>query len=123
MSFTTQLLKGYVMSDIVKVVNRYLIPKYIDFEGICKYGLIEELILVDIEFYANINFTRGFYFACQYGYVEIVNWLIKNRFDYDNILNVYLSTACRFKHLDICKLLIVYGAYHCTNCVNHEFII
>jgi hypothetical protein len=45
MSFTTQLLKGCVMSDIVNVINRYLVPKNVTIEQIYEMGLVEQLLV------------------------------------------------------------------------------
>jgi hypothetical protein len=96
MSFTTQLLKGCVMSDIVKVINRYLrpnpecygqvsdngvdeipesalIPKYIAINNICKFGLFEQLLEYDQNNF--INYNTELATACKYGYLEIVKWL------------------------------------------------
>jgi ankyrin repeat protein len=101
MSFTMQLLKGCVMLDIIKVVNRYLVPKNPTFKQMCNLGIVEHLLV----FCQNNNpdFNNGLNSACQGGQLEIVNLMIKKGAFF---LNDELENACEGGHLEIVNLII-----------------
>jgi ankyrin repeat protein len=94
MSFVTQLLKGCVMLDVVKVVDRYLVPRDATFEQICKMGLVENLLEYCQSY--NPDFDNGIGYACQIGYLEIVKFMINNGAD----ITHGFCTVCRFGNDD-----------------------
>jgi ankyrin repeat protein len=93
MSFTTQLLKGCVMLDIVNVVNRYLVPKNPTFKQMCNLGIVEHLL----DYCQNNipDWNDGLYDACRGGQLEIVNLMIKKG---ANDWNLGLEYACEGGH-------------------------
>jgi hypothetical protein len=105
MSFTMQLLKGCVMSDIVNVVNRYLVPKNPTFKQMCNLGIVEHLL----DYCQNNipDWNDGLNYACQDGQLEIVNLMIVKG---ANEWNIGLFNACRGGQLEIVKLMIEKGA-------------
>jgi hypothetical protein len=106
MSFTAQLLKGCIGSDIVKVVSRYLSSKNATFKQLCIMGLVEQVMDICQN---NNDYYRGFMIACEYGILEIVKIIINIKNQNFNINNgMYL--ICRGNHLEILNLLIAHGA-------------
>jgi ankyrin repeat protein len=110
MSFTTQLLKGCVMSDIVNVVNRYLVPKNPTFKQLCSIGLVEQLLIYCLN--NKLKSNDGLNYACQGGNLEIVKLMIKKG---ANIWNWGLEGACEGGHLEIVNLMIEKGANDWNN--------
>jgi ankyrin repeat protein len=114
MSFTTQLLKGCVMLDIVNVVNRYLVPKNPTFKQLCSIGLVEQLLVFCLNTKQktnncsiSLNFNLGLNYACQNGQLEIVNLMIKKG---ATNWNWGISGACQNGQLKIVNLMIEKGA-------------
>jgi ankyrin repeat protein len=105
MAFTTQILKGCVRSDIVKVVDRYLVPKNVTFKQMCNIGLVEQLLVYCLN--NNPQFEKVFYSACSGGHLEIINIMIEKGAD-EWISG--LSGACQGGHLEIVNLMIEKGA-------------
>jgi hypothetical protein len=150
MSFTTQLLKECVMLDVVRVINKYLVPKNVTFEQLCTLGLVEQLLeycncTFNIPYnYINgleyafknrnlgiieliikkekDNWNYGLIYACESGYLEIAKLMIKKGAD---SFNWGLEYACCCENLELVNLMIKNGAIYCSYCknVNHLFII
>jgi hypothetical protein len=105
MNFTTQLLKGLLLSDIVKVINRYIIPKNVTLEQMYKLGLIEPLMSFCQN--TNINYDNGLSIVCQYNYLEIVNLMIKKG---AKDWNEGLYSACKTGNIEFIELMVEKGA-------------
>jgi hypothetical protein len=108
MLFTTKLLKGCILSDVVNVINRYLAPKNPNFKQLCTFGIIEQLL--EYCQYNNVHYSYyndGIYYACEDGYLEVVELTIKKG---ANKWNDGFSGACQFDQLDIAKRMIEAGA-------------
>jgi ankyrin repeat protein len=125
MSFTTKLLKGVVLSDIVRIVDRYLVPKYAlvpknaNFKQLCSIGLYEHIM--DYCLHITPNFNDGLLYASEYGHSDIVNLMINKG---AITLNMAFYIACLCGHFEVVSLIINKGeinwkyGYSCSNITN-----
>jgi ankyrin repeat protein len=109
MAFTTQLLAGYVLSDVVKVVNMYLSPKNTIFKEMCELGLIEQVLEYCQHNYDDFRdryldiYNMGLYYACESGNADIAKLMIKKG---ATNLKCTFENACANGHLEIINVLI-----------------
>jgi ankyrin repeat protein len=133
MSFTSHLLNGCVLPDIVKIINKYFAPINPTLNSICSFGLFEHLVLYNQSKIINFN-DRGFNSACSSGYLDIVLFMIKygatnwneglyeaSKSGHSTIIKLLIKKkafdwnwalfgACQGGHLDIANLMIQNGA-------------
>ena len=100
---TSQVLNGYLISDLRQLVLKYCWPKTRNVWDLCAYGNYEETSILEDE-----NWNYGLSGACRGGHMEIVLLMIEkgvvDNWDWG------LRGACEGGHMRVVLLMIEKGA-------------
>jgi ankyrin repeat protein len=137
MLFSNKLLNMFFKPELINTINKYIFPKNLDLGLICKYGIIELLLLT----FSQSNIRNNYYEiyntcidnACIGGYEVIVKLVIKYWENYlveelcdvcktGNIIwNNGLISACKYGNTEIATLMIDNGADDYKSGIFHAY--